>query len=179
MEIEIEFKEFGVGLDFTPTVLDDGRINLHIEPEVSAIDNTNSFSVGTGFTIPGLVVRRASTTVELRDGQSFVMAGLLQSSGLYDVRKFPWLGDIPILGALFRSSSYRKNETDLVIIVTPRLVKPFGPGTEVASPLDSTVPPNDVDLFANGELEVSRAHLRKLADMRSNVLKSGHVIELE
>ncbi len=179
-QITIEFKEFGVSLGFRPTVLNNGLINLNIQPEVSAIDTTNSVSFGdSGIQIPGLIVRRASTTVELRDGQSFVMAGLLQSSGLYDVRKFPWLGDIPILGALFRSSAYRKNETDLVIIVTPRLVKPIAPGTEIATPLDSTAPANDVDLFLNGDLEVNRAHLRKLADMRTDVLKSGHVIELE
>ena len=85
----------------------------------------------------------------------------------------------PVLGALFRSAAYRKNETDLVIIVTPRLVKPMAPGTVAITPFDSSVPANDADLFANGNLEISSAHLRKLAEMRSDVIKSGHIIELE
>ena len=177
-EIKIEFKSFGVGLEFTPTVLDNGLINLKIAPEVSQIDNTNAIDFGTG-QIPAIVVRRAETTIELRDGQSFVLAGLLQSSSNYDKTQLPWLGDIPVLGALFRSAAYRKNETDLVIIVTPRLVKPMAPGTVAVTPFDSSVPGNDADFFANGEAEVSSAHLRKLAEMRSDVIKSGHIIELE
>ncbi len=177
-DIEIEFKPFGVGLEFTPTVLENGLINLKIKPEVSQIDNTNSIDFGTG-QIPAIVVRRAETTIELRDGQSFVLAGLLQSNSNYDKSQLPWLGDIPILGALFRSAAYRKNETDLVIIVTPHLVKPMAPGMEASTPLDSTAPANDADLFANGEMEISRAHLRKLAEMRTDVIKSGHIIELE
>ena len=175
-KVTVEFKKFGVGLDFTPTVLDDGVINLQIAPEVSQIDPTTSVTFND-LEIPGLVVRRAKTTVELRDGQSFVMAGLLQSTGNYDLRKFPWLGDIPILGALFRSASYRKNETDLVIIVTPRLVKPLAPGAHIASPLDGAAPPNDVDLFVNGQTEINRAHLRRVAQSQSGVLRSGHVID--
>lgn len=175
-KVSVEFKKFGVGLDFTPTVLDNGIINLQIAPEVSQIDPTTSVTFND-LEIPGLVVRRANTTVELRDGQSFVMAGLLQSTGNYDLRKFPWLGDIPILGALFRSSSYRKNETDLVIIVTPRLVRPLAPGARVATPLDGAAPPNDVDLFVNGQTEINRAHLRRVAQSRSGVLRSGHVID--
>ncbi len=161
-QVSVEFKKFGVGLDFTPTVLDNGLINLQIAPEVSQIDPTASVRFNN-IEIPGLIVRRAKTTVELRDGQSFVLAGLLQSTGNYDLRKFPWLGDIPILGALFRSSSYRKAETDLVIIVTPRLVHPLAPGARIASPLDGAAPPNDVDLFWNGRTEISRANLRRLA----------------
>lgn len=175
-EVTVEFKEFGVGLEFTPTVLDNGLINLQIAPEVSQIDPTTSVSFND-IQIPGLVVRRASTTVELRDGQSFVMAGLLQSNGNYDVKKFPWLGDIPILGALFRSASFRKQETDLVIIVTPRLVKPLVPGAQIATPLDGTAPPNDVDLFANGKVEISRANLRKVAESYSGTLRTGHIID--
>ena len=178
-EIEIEFKEFGVGLKFTPTVLDNGLINLKLAPEVSQIDNTNAVGGPGGIEIPALVVRRAETTLELRDGQSFVLAGLLQSNNAIGKSQLPWLGDIPILGALFRSSAYQRDETDLVIIVTPRLVKPLRPGEEPASPLDELAPANDVDLFVNGDLEVSRAHLRKLAAARSGVLKSGHVIDLE
>lgn len=177
--IDIEFKEFGVGLKFTPTVLTNGLINLKLAPEVSQLDFTNAVNFGNGGQIPALIVRRAETTLELRDGQSFVLAGLLQSSTDISKRQVPWLGDVPILGALFRSSAYQRDETDLVIIVTPRLVKPLTPGNEPATPLDSTAPANDVDLFVNGDLEVSRAHLRNLADARDGVLKAGHVIELE
>lgn len=177
-QVSVEFKEFGVGLEFTPTVLDNGLINLQIEPEVSSIDTTNSVKFGnSGIEIPALIVRKAKTTIELRDGQSFVMAGLLQTTGNYDVRKFPWLGDLPIIGALFRSSSYRKNETDLVIIVTPRLVKPITPGTKIATPLDATAPPNEVDLFANGKTEVSRAKLRKVARAQDGIIKAGHILD--
>ncbi len=175
-KVTVEFKKFGVGLDFTPTVLDSGMIHLQIAPEVSQIDPTTSVKFND-IEIPGLVVRRAKTTVELRDGQSFVMAGLLQSTANYDTRKFPWLGDIPILGALFRSSSYRKQETDLVIIVTPRLVKPLVPGDQIVSPLDGSAAPNDVDLFANGQTEISRANLRRLAEAKSGSLKSGHIVD--
>ena len=175
-QVTVEFKKFGVGLDFTPTVLEDGIINLQIAPEVSQIDPTTSVKFND-VEIPGLVVRRAKTTVELRDGQSFVLAGLLQSTGNYDVRKFPWLGDIPIVGALFRSTSFRKQETDLVIIVTPRIVRPLVPGTQIASPLDASSAPNDVDLFVNGETEINRANLRKVADNRNDVLRSGHIID--
>ncbi|MEZ5870781.1 MAG: type II and III secretion system protein family protein [Nitratireductor sp.] len=175
-KVTVEFKKFGVGLDFTPTVLDSGLINLQIAPEVSQIDPTSSVKFND-IEIPGLVVRRAKTTVELRDGQSFVMAGLLQSTNNYDVRKFPWLGDIPILGALFRSSSYRKQETDLVIIVTPRLVRPIAPGTQIATPLDASSSPNDVDLFLNGKTEISRANLRRVAESKSGMNRSGHIID--
>lgn len=175
-KVTVEFKKFGVGLDFTPTVLDHGVINLQIAPEVSQIDPTSSVTFND-LEIPGLIVRRAKTTVELRDGQSFVMAGLLQSTGNYDVRKFPWLGDIPILGALFRSSSYRKQETDLVIIVTPRLVKPLTPDADIKTPLDYSAPPNDVDLFVQGKTEINRAHLRRVAQSQNGALRSGHVID--
>ena len=178
--IQIEFKPFGVGLKFTPTVLDNGLINLKLAPEVSTLDFSNAVSLpGASDPIPAISVRRAETTLELRDGQSFVIGGLLQKNSSYNKSQLPWLGDVPILGALFRSSSYQKEETDLVIIVTPRLVKPLRPGEEPASPLDVTAPANEAEFFANGTMEVNRGHLRTLADARSGVLKSGHVIELE
>jgi len=175
---EIEFKQFGVGLTFTPTVLDNGLIHLKIAPEVSQLDTVNTVKYAD-LEIPSLNVRRAETTTELRDGQSFVIAGLLQANSSYDLRKFPWIGDIPIIGALFRSSSFRKKQTDLVIIVTPRLVRPIAPGTRIATPLDSTAPSNDVDLFVKGKTEVSRAKLRKLASAREGTLRSGHIIKLD
>ncbi len=177
--ISVQFKPFGVGLKFTPTVLDNGLINLKLAPEVSEIDPTNEVAVGGGISVPGLVVRRAETTLELRDGQTFVLGGLLQKSSTYNKRQLPWIGDVPILGALFRSSDFQKQETDLVIIVTPRLVKPLRPGETPATPLDNTAPANEAEFFANGTLEVNRGHLRTLAAAKSDVLKSGHVIELE
>ena len=177
--ISVEFKPFGVGLKFTPTVLDNGLINLKLAPEVSEIDPTNEVAVGGGISVPGLVVRRAETTLELRDGQTFVLGGLLQKSSTYNKRQLPWIGDVPILGALFRSSDFQKQETDLVIIVTPRLVKPLRPGENPATPLDDTAPANEAEFFTNGTLEVNRGHLRTLAAAKSGILKSGHVIELE
>jgi pilus assembly protein CpaC len=155
--ITLEFKKFGVGLAFTPTVLADGQINLKIEPEVSDLDPNNSFLLVNGITVPSLVVRRANTTVELRDGQSFAIAGLIQSKHTKEQRQLPWIGDVPVLGALFRSASYEKEESDLVIIVTPRLVRPVGPGEKLLTPLDQRVASNDRDFFVRGQQEVPKA----------------------
>ena len=152
-EIRIEFKKFGVGLTFTPTVLANGLINLVIEPEVSQLDLTTTLRLAN-IEIPSLVVRRANTTVELRDGQSFAIAGLLQANHSKATQQLPWLGSVPVLGALFKSNSYQKEETDLVIIVTPRLVQPADPNQMLATPLDNTKPGNDVDFFLMGEMEV-------------------------
>ncbi len=152
-EIRIEFKKFGVGLEFTPTVLSNGLINLQISPEVSQLDPTTTLRIA-GVEIPRLVVRRASTTVELRDGQSFAIAGLLQANHTNAVSALPWIGQVPVIGPLFRSSSFSKEETDLVIIITPRLVQPATPDQRLATPLDSTQPGNDIDFFFNGDMEV-------------------------
>jgi pilus assembly protein CpaC len=149
--ITIEFKPFGVSLGFTPTVLDDGVINLVVEPEVSSIDPSASVTVN-GLTIPGLQTRRASTTLELRDGQSFALAGLLRKDFQDTVRQFPVLGSIPIIGALFRSSGFQKSESELVIIVTPRLVKPMRP-EDVRLPTDRVAPPHELDLFLMGRTD--------------------------
>lgn len=149
--ITVEFKEFGVSLAFTPTVLDNELINLRVSPEVSQIDPTTSVRV-SGFTIPGLSTRRATTTVELRDGQSFAIAGLLQSNFTDEVRQLPGIGDIPVLGALFRSSEFQRDETELVIIVTPHLVQPAPPGV-LATPADTFVPPTTAELFLLGKTE--------------------------
>lgn len=148
----IEYKDFGVLLKFRPTVLDKDVINLSINPEVSELDFTNAVSI-SGTTIPALTRRTATTTVELRDGQSFAIAGLLQTDNLRNISQVPWLGSVPVLGTLFRSSGFQKNETDLVIIVTPHLVKPAAPGARLATPFDNTVPSNDVDFFLLGEME--------------------------
>ena len=175
-QITIEFKKFGVGLAFTPTVLANGLINLKIEPEVSQLDPSNTFSVG-GVQIPSLIVRRASTTVELRDGQSFAIAGLLQANSTTNQQQLPWIADIPILGALFRSAQYQKNETDLAIIVTPRIVRPARPIDMVRTPLDNSLPANDTDFFLNGQPEVRRAPVQDIsADPQTP--EDGHILDL-
>lgn len=166
-KIEVEFKKFGVGLAFTPTVLNEGQINLKIEPEVSDLDPNNFIKVGN-VEIPSLSVRRASTTVELRDGQSFAIAGLLQSNHVKNQRQLPWIGDVPVLGALLRSAAWQKKETDLIIIVTPRLVKPRAPGQKFASPLDNSLPTNDEEFFLTGQQEINIARPDK---------QTGHIID--
>lgn len=155
--VTIEFKKFGVELAFVPTVLSRGVINLRVEPSVSELDFTNAVTIA-GTVIPALSRRDARTTVELRDGQSFAIAGLLQTRNRQDVSQLPWIGSVPVLGTLFRSSSYQQQETDLVIIVTPRLVAPAAPGQQLASPLDSRLPANDVDFFLNGQMEVRKRY---------------------
>ncbi len=149
--ITVEFKPFGVSLAFTPTVLDDGVINLVVAPEVSSIDPSASINVN-GLTIPGLQTRRAKTTLELRDGQSFAIAGLLRNDFQSTVRQFPLLGSIPIIGTLFRSTGFQKQETELVIIVTPRLVRPV-PAGQMKLPTDRVRPPSELDLFLNGRTD--------------------------
>lgn len=173
--VTIEFKRFGVGLAFTPTVLGDGIINLRIEPEVSQLDPTNAVRL-SGVEVPALVVRRASTTVELRDGQSFAIAGLLQSVNTTSQRQLPWIGDVPVLGALFRSAAYRRQETDLAIIVTPRLVRPAAPGDPLRTPLDNTKPASDVDFFLIGRNEVTARMER--AEAGGALAQVGHIIDL-
>ena len=117
----------------------------------------NAVSI-SGTTIAALTLRDPRTTVELRHGQGFAIAGLLQNRNQEDISQLPWIGSVPVLGTLFRSSSYKQNETDLVIIVTPRLVAPAAPGQTLASPLDSRLPPNDVDFFLNGQTEVRKRY---------------------
>jgi len=154
-DVTIEYRQFGVGLSFTPTVLNDGIVNLKVAPEVSQLDPTNSVRVG-GVEVPSLTIRRANTTVELRNGQSFAVAGLLQHSLSDKDVKVPWLGDVPVLGSLFSSKSYRKKETELVIIVTPRLVKPVSDISQLATPLDGLTTPSDAQFFLGGQLEGPR-----------------------
>jgi pilus assembly protein CpaC len=123
-----------------------------------------------------LIVRRASTTIELRDGQSFVIGGLLQSVNKANQQQIPWLGDVPVLGQLFASRSYQKDETDLAIIVTPRLVRPARPGDPVKTPLDNTLPGNDADFFLNGKAEIPRATMRAATGAERPF--SGHILDL-
>ena len=155
--VTIEYKKFGVELAFVPTVLSRGVINLRVEPSVSELDFANAVTI-QGTTVPALTRRDARTTVELRDGQSFAIAGLLQTRNQQAISQLPWIGSVPVLGSLFRSSSYQQQETDLVIIVTPRLVAPAVPGQQLASPLDSRLPANDVDFFLNGQMEVRKRY---------------------
>ncbi|MBL0769586.1 type II and III secretion system protein family protein [Sphingopyxis sp. DHUNG17] len=149
--ITIEFKPFGVSLGFTPTILADGVINLVVEPEVSSIDPTASI-VLNDITIPGLQTRRASTVLELRDGESFAIAGLIRQDFSTTVRQVPLLGSIPIIGSLFRSSGFKRGETELLIVVTPRLVQPIKPN-QVALPTERVGDPTELDLFLLGRTD--------------------------
>lgn len=149
--IGVEWREFGVRLNFTPTVLDDGIISMNVSPEVSELDYTSVMTI-SGYVIPGLTTRKASTRVELKDGQSFAIAGLLNNKVRETIHKFPLLGDIPILGALFRSSSFQKDETELVIVVTPHLVKPFYAESQ-SLPTDSFVAPDSFEFNMLGLME--------------------------
>ena len=175
-QVTVSYKEFGVRLAFTPTVLRNGTVNLQLEPEVSQIDPTLSVAVGGGVSVPGLSKRRARTNVELRDGQSFAIAGLLQTQSTRTVEQLPWLGSIPVLGVLFRSPSFQDNETELVVIVTPALVKPTKPGEVLSSPLDTTLPANDVDFFLDGKTEIAR-DTRTFVTARGGAIgPHGHII---
>ena len=138
--ISVEYKQYGVGLAFTPIVLADGRISMRVRPEVSELSAEGSIKLN-GFDVPALVTRRAETTVELGSGQSFMLAGLLRNNTTNNIDKTPFLGDLPILGALFRSSSFRRQETELVIIVTPYLVRPVS--GRLALPTDGYRAPAD------------------------------------
>ncbi len=157
--VTIEFKEFGVGVGFLPIVLGDGRINMVLNVSVSELSNANSVAVGSGgssssFLVPSLTKRSANSTVELMDGQTIGIAGLLNENMREVISKFPGLGDIPILGHLFRSQEYIKGETELVILVTPHLVKPISPG-DIKLPTDSFVEPNDAEFYLLGRMEGS------------------------
>ena len=138
--ISVEYKQYGVGLAFTPIVLADGRISMRVRPEVSELSAEGSIKLN-GFDVPALVTRRAETTVELGSGQSFMLAGLIRNNSTNSIDKAPFLGDLPILGALFRSSSFRRQETELVIIVTPYLVRPVS--GRMALPTDGYRAPAD------------------------------------
>jgi pilus assembly protein CpaC len=175
--VTVEWKKFGVGLAFTPTVLDNGVINLKVEPEVSQLDPNNTIQIGA-IRIPSLTVRRANTTVELRDGQSFAIAGLLQSVTTTDQNQLPWLADVPIIGALLRSASFQKQETDLAIIITPHLVRPARPGDPLRTPLDNSVNGNDADLFGLGRAEVTPRQSRENSPIVQPYKPTGHIIDL-
>jgi pilus assembly protein CpaC len=152
--ITLEEKEFGVGVQFKPTVLAGGRINLRVAPEVSELQQAGSpFSSDNGVVsvLPSFTLRRAETTVQLFDGQSFMIAGLIQNKATSTLNRFPGLGDIPVLGALFRSTEFQDNKTELMFVITPRLVKPLPP--DAALPTDGYVAPSLPDFHLGGQME--------------------------
>jgi pilus assembly protein CpaC len=154
VSITLEEKEFGVGVKFKPTVLEGGRISLKVAPEVSELNSTgNPFTTVGGVTsvIPSFTVRRAETTVQLNDGQSFMIAGLVKNDVAESVNRFPGLGEIPILGALFRSSEFQKDKTELMFVITPRLVRPLPP--DYALPTDAFIEPTRSEFFLEGKME--------------------------
>ena len=168
----IEYRDFGVRLVFTPIVMEGGRIQIHLTPEVSSIGAV------TAAGDPVFNTRTLDATVELRDGQSFSVAGLLQAETNMTQNQLPWVGDIPILGSLFKSSSYQKKDTELVVIVTPRLVQPGVPGQVLATPLDQTAPANDVEFFLLGQTEVTPKMINTMASGAGVIGPFGYMIDL-
>jgi len=144
-EVTVQYKNFGVSLSYTPTVLSNGRISIRVAPEVSEI-SSNGAVILNGFSIPAVSTRRAETTVELGSGESFMIAGLMQNSYNSAIDKTPGLADVPILGTLFKSDGYRRNETELMIVVTPYLVKPVS-DNEIVLPTDGFKAANDAERF--------------------------------
>ena len=147
--ISVEYKPFGVEMSFIPRVVDKDLINLELKAAVSAIDPTNSVSLGNGFDISAFTRRETSTTVEMRDGESFAIAGLLTDDFTDSSKQLPWIGDVPVLGALFRSANYQRSQTELVIIITAHLVSPTR-GEALALPTDRIRPPTEKELFLSG-----------------------------
>jgi len=183
-KISVSYKKYGVSLDFTPTVLKDGLVSLDIAPEVSSIDASASYNIGT-ISVPGFIVRRARTSVDLKNGQSFMIAGLLQSQNDITTSRVPGLGKMPVLGPLFSSKSYQRRETDLVIIVTPYLVKPVDPSKKMVEPTDGTQAASNVDYFLNNTDEVKASDPNRalaMADGRvaqpAAATTAGHFLDL-
>jgi pilus assembly protein CpaC len=148
--VSVDYKQYGVSLAYTPTVLSDGRISLRVRPEVSQLTSDGAVQI-SGTTIPALTTRRAETTVELGSGQSMMIAGLLQNTHNNSITKAPGAGDVPILGALFRSNAFQRNETELVIVITPYLVKPVN-ANDIVLPTDGIKAPTDLDRVLFGQL---------------------------
>ena len=175
--VTIEYKSYGIGLNFSPVVLNSKKISMQVAPEVSDLDFSNVVQI-SGWVIPALITRRVSTTVELGDGQSFAIAGLLKDNVREVVSKFPLLGDIPILGALFRSTSFQKNETELIIIVTPHLVKPMDLAKQTL-PTDQYIEPNDFEFYLLGAMEGYQKEDRSVSPSSSPNASSGMKLEGE
>ena len=147
-QVSVEYKQYGVSLSFTPTVMSDGRISLRVRPEVSQLSSAGTVTLG-GFSIPGLITRRAETTIELGSGQSFMIGGLLNNNVTNSTDKVPGLGALPIIGALFRSNNFRRQQTELVIVVTPYLVKPID-AAQIKLPTDGFRAPSDAERWLLG-----------------------------
>lgn len=172
-EVQIEYKQFGVNLQFTPVVLADDKIHMKLAPEVSDL---------TGFTTAGDPIftnRKLDTVVELRDGQSFAVGGLLSSKTTKQQNQVPWLGQVPVIGTLFRNSSNQKDETELVVIVTPHIVRPVKPGEQLATPFDKTRPANDPEFFVLGQLEVTKDMVRKYELGEGVTGPYGHMLDFK
>jgi pilus assembly protein CpaC len=167
----------GVTLGFEPTVLNTGLINLHLTPQVCQVAQATTPVTVNGTTIPELTTRSADTDVELRDGQSFAIAGLLQAQDVNQLSQLPWIGNVPVLGALFRSTNYQKQDTDLVVIVTVHLVRPAAPGTHLATPFDTTISANDIDLFLMGNVERKKKYTDFITSGGGLQGPYGHVLE--
>ncbi len=179
--ISVEYKKFGVSLEFTPTVLSDGLINLDIAPEVSSVDTSASINVN-GLSLPGFVVRRAKTSVDLKTGQSFMIAGLLQTDNGKIDQSIPGAKKLPVLGQLFSSKEFQRRETDLVVIVTPHLVKPVDPSKKMVTPLDQALPSNEAEYYLQGLDEVKVAGVNRTKSMaitnRAADTGAGHHLDL-
>jgi len=158
--ITVDFKPFGVSLEFVATITENNRINIHVQPEVSQLSTQGQVNI-SGFTVPALTVARAETTVDIASGESFAIAGLLQNNVNQTIDKFPWLGDVPVLGQLFRSTKFQRNESELVVIVTPYIVRPVSSASVLQSPTDGYNPPTDKQLVIEG------------GDQKTQVLKQG------
>lgn len=150
--VTIQYRQFGVSLQFTPIVLSKNKISLTVLPEVSALSDENRVTTTGGTSVPSITTRRASTTVDLGSGQTFAVAGLLRSDTSNNISKFPILGDVPVLGTLFRSSAFRSNQTELVILVTPYIVKPIDDPSQLMTPLDGFKPASDFERILLGRL---------------------------
>ena len=147
--VTLDFREYGVKLKVTPTVEDNGEIRLKVSPEVSQLDQSTAVSIG-GITVPGILETDAATTVDLHDGQSFAIAGLFQQDFNDTVHQIPGLGDVPVLGSLFRSANWQHKQTELIIIVTPRLTSPADHIESLPNPLLTTQEPSGIDLILDG-----------------------------
>lgn len=170
-QVTIEYREYGVALQFTPQVLSKEKISLTVAPEVSELSQIGAVEL-QGFNVPALTTRRAETTVELGSGQSFAIAGLLQNGSSNTVSKFPGLGDIPILGALFRSTEFQNDQSELVIIVTPYIVRGVA-ANQIADPTQGFVPPTDPERILHGHTYTPEPGPRKEAAPRAYKLEGS------
>lgn len=180
-QVGIDYKNFGVSLAFTPTVINEDLISMKVAPEVSTLvtDVSGGAITENGFTVPALSVRRAETTVELGSGQSFAIGGLLQNNITSAVSRFPGLGDIPILGALFRSSNFQRQETELIIIVTPTIIRPVArPDTE-RLPTEEVAPPSDLERILRAKLSTAPGGAQALQGMGNARLRGDMGFLLE